>query len=396
MKQRLENEESAEPLGSTTAQPYDPGFPVHPKRFNQKNEMFKRSRWEEASLPDGKRFFMDPTPTENRPGWGHADRAAQAAAWNLEDRYAHGNLRSNSGLYSWDGISKKTERLLAANDRLVKNPEEMSGMVKSVAKHLGADMVGICRVHPNWVYASELDAVTSEERPLALPAGCDQAVVMAIEMNYDTLRSASRVLQNVTAGLAYSKMGFLASQVAAFIRSLGYRAIPSGNDTSLAVPMAMAAGLGESSRMGLLITAKYGPRVRLCKVFTDLPLAPDFFKPFGVEAFCRDCKTCAEYCPSHAISHGEQTTEGPSPSNHSGTRKWYINADKCFHYWATRQISCTQCIRVCPFNKPPVWIHDVSRFFIKRATIFNRFLVWVDKKMGYLKPYHPDRFWNHD
>jgi reductive dehalogenase len=385
------------PMTRNTAgqQAYDPGFPVHPKRFNQKYVMFLRAMWDEASLHDGKRFYVDPTLAENHLGWRHVDRAAQAAAWNLEDQFAQGNQRGNSGLYSWEGISKKAERLLAANGKVENAPDEMSRMVKAVARHLGASMVGICQVHPNWVYSREFDRNSGEGHPLELPEGCDNAVVMAIEMDYETIRSSSRVLQNVAAGLGYSKMAFLASQVAAFIRGLGYRALPSGNDTAINIPLAMAAGLGECSRMGLLVTPKFGPRIRLCKVFTDLPLAVDSYRPFGVEAFCKICKTCAKYCPAQGIAYGDMTVEGPTVSSHSGLRKWYINAEKCFSFWATRQISCIQCIRVCPFNKPAGRIHDFSRFLIKRTSLFNRFLVWVDKRMGYLKPFHPDRFWNH-
>ena len=72
-------------------------------------------------------------------------------------------------------------------------------------------------------------------------------------------------------GQGYSMMVYTANLMAAFIRGLGYKAIPCGNDTALSIPLAMAAGLGEWSRMGLLVTEKFGPRVRLCKVFTDMP-----------------------------------------------------------------------------------------------------------------------------
>jgi len=34
------------------------------------------------------------------------------------------------------------------------------------------------------------------------------------------------------------------------------------------------AGLGELGRNGLLVTPEFGSRVRLCKVFTELPLQP--------------------------------------------------------------------------------------------------------------------------
>jgi len=44
------------------------------------------------------------------------------------------------------------------------------------------------------------------------------------------------------------------------------------NDTALSIPLAIDAGLGELGRNGLLITAEYGYCIRLCKIFTNLPL----------------------------------------------------------------------------------------------------------------------------
>ncbi|MBW1977418.1 MAG: reductive dehalogenase [Deltaproteobacteria bacterium] len=368
------------------------GFPVPDYRFDQKNEMFKRAFWDEQFETQRTRFYNE-VGFQDKPGWGKVDFSIRNAAWNVEWSFGMGNSRSNSGLYAWEGIHPKAERFVRTGGRVEGTPSEMSNVVKKAALRLGADLVGICRVHPNWVYSHEYNLITQEHYPLELPKGCDNAVVMAIEMDYHTLRSSSMVLQGFATGHAYSKMAFLANMVAAFIRGLGYRAVPCGNDTALSIPLAMAAGLGEWSRMGLLVTKKLGPRVRLCKVFTDLPLAHDHFEPFGVVEFCKTCKTCASNCPSQAISHGEMTTEGPNISSHSGALKWYINAEKCYTYWGTRRTDCTQCIRVCPFNKMPGKIHDLSRFLIKRAPLFNRLLVKLDEVLGYQKTLPVSRFW---
>jgi len=64
--------------------------------------------------------------------------------------------------------------------------------------------------------------------------------------------------------------------------NLGYRAVATMNDTALAIPYALKAGLGEYGRHGLLITKEFGPRVRIGKIFTDLPLAYDRPTSFGV------------------------------------------------------------------------------------------------------------------
>jgi reductive dehalogenase len=155
----------------------------------------------------------------------------------------------------------------------------------------------------------------------------------------------------------------------------------------------MAAGLGEWSRMGLLVTEKFGPRVRLCKVFTDLPLQYDSYQPFGVVEFCKSCKKCATHCPSQAIPAGDMTTEGPSSCNQHGILKWYVDPEKCYSFWARNRMDCTTCIRVCPFNQKPGRIHDVVRAFIKRTTLLNNFFIWMDGITGHEKPFPSGRFW---
>jgi epoxyqueuosine reductase len=371
----------------------DYGFEVVPTRFDQKNEMFKRAVWDENFIEKGRRFYRDAPEFDDRLGWEHRDWAAAAAAWNLEDRHAKGNVRGNFGMYEWEGMSGKGQRIVHGGRRAQGKPEEMSRDVKRIALQFGASAAGVCRVHPAWVYSHQFSVETGEHKPLELPSGMDNAVVLAIPMDYHTVRSASQPIANIATGLGYSQMAIVANLVASFIRYMGYRAIPSGNDTAMSIPMAMAAGLGELGRLGLLVTEKHGPRVRLCKVFTDMPLAPDRYRPFGVAEFCKVCKLCTRYCPAKAISDGDMTTEGPTMSNQHGPRKWYINPERCFSYWAEKQVSCSRCIRSCAFNKLPGPLHDLTRAIIKRTSLLNPLIVRIDKLLRYAKPYHAKRYW---
>jgi reductive dehalogenase len=372
----------------------DVGFPVPSYKFDQKNEMFRRALWDEHFTGLWDQFFD--VKYRNKPGWQKLDYAALTAAWNVENGFAQGCSRSNFGLYSWEDRNPDVDRLAKIGDPVKGPPSEMARWVKKAARHFGADLVGISKVHPNWVYSHEYTRNTREYFPIRLPDGLETAIVMAVAMDYDTIRSESVVLQSTTVAKAYSTMAFVANLVAGFVRTLGYRAIPAGNSLTLSIPLAMAAGLGESSRMGLLITETHGPLVRICKVLTDMPLACDTYRPFGVTEFCKTCKTCAQVCPSQAIPHGGQTTEGPSRSNHSEILKWYLNSEKCLSHWAKMHVDCSQCVRVCPFNKPPGMIHDLTRFFIKRTTRLNRLFVWLDRTMGYQKRLPVKRFWGED
>ena len=282
-------------------------FPVPTYRFDQKNEMFKRSIWDEKLQPHRKRFYEE-VVYQQKIGYRKLDYAFSNATWNLEWSFGSGNARSNHGLYSWDGIVERMKRYVETGDPVKESPERMSQIIKKVARFLGAGAVGICRVHPNWVYSHEFNLLAREHYPINLPEDSQTAIVIAIPMDYEAIRSAPGGVSGAATGLGYSMMALVANLLAAFIRGLGYRAIPCGNDTALSIPLAMAAGLGEGSRMGLLITEKYGPRVRLCKVFTNLPLQVDSFRAFGALAFCKTCKKCSTHCPSQAISDDDMTT----------------------------------------------------------------------------------------
>ena len=372
----------------------DPKFPfsVPTYQFDQKNEMFKRRTWDEKIRPHGDRLYKT-IKYQDRYGYRKLDYALRNAAWNMEYDFGFGNMRSNIGLYSWTEIADKVKRFVET-DGPVMNPAEMnSRIIKKAARYLGADLVGICWVHPNLVYSHEYDLVNMEHHPIELPDRCTNAIVMTVEMDYDSTRYSPDAISGASTGLGYSKIAFVANLLATFIRGLGFQAVPSGNDTALSIPLAMAAGLGELGRMGLLVTEQFGPRVRICKVFTDLPLQYDDYRPFGIAEFCNTCKKCAIDCPSQAISYGDPTTEGPSFSNHSGVLKWYINPEKCFLFWTKNWLDCNNCVRVCPFNKPQGILHDAVRAVIRNLPQFNRLFVWMDDILGYGKPVRVKNFW---
>jgi epoxyqueuosine reductase len=65
------------------------------------------------------------------------------------------------------------------------------------------------------------------------------------------------------------------------------------------MPSAIAAGLGELGRNGLVITEKYGARISLGNpILTDLPLESDQPIDIAVEDFCKICRKCATACPT--------------------------------------------------------------------------------------------------
>jgi len=362
------------------------------ERFDQKDEIFKRARWD-PSLQNEAKHFLSTVYPKNKKGYTLKDLALRDAAWYIENTFAHGCRIHNLGLLSWESKAQEASRVPADVKLEVYDAWKTSQDIKKVAKLFGASLVGIAELDRLWIYSHTFDASTHEHKELELPHEYKYAVVMAFEMDYSLVKTSPTWLAQGTEGIEYSRMPFTASMLAQFIRDLGYQAIPCGNDTAISIPLAIDAGLGELGRNGLLITKEFGPRVRIAKVFTDLPLVPDKPADLGITRFCEVCKKCVTNCPGQAIMRGERTIGRHNISNATGELKWPINAEKCFAFWVRNNGSCMNCIRVCPFNKPAGWLHDMARWLVKHTPQLDSSLVKLDGLFGYGKQAEPN-FWS--
>jgi len=351
------------------------------RRFDERNNGFSRSdRGEIQSLSKALEHGLTTKSVKNVPGHTREDYALNLAARTIDTI-----IRKMA--YSRESLSRRWE--IPGDGMLANDASEMTEKVKRVARWFGASLVGICEVNPLWIYShwGEHNAKWIPEfspgDPVELPEEYRYAAVIAIEMEHDDVKRSPAVCPSIDLG--YSKMAFVASSVAEFIRLLGYKAIPSGNDMALNIPLAVDAGLGELGRNGILITEKYGPRVRLCKVFTDLPLVPDKPVDLGVQHFCETCGLCAKYCPGQAIPKGERTDQPVDKSNNTGLLKWPVNTERCLTWWYRSGTGCAVCIRACPWNKPPGILHNFVRAVNKRTSIFDWLFIKGDEWMGYGK-----------
>ena len=366
------------------------------ERFDQCNDMFRRTRYDPEWIRRAETFYRPfQAQIRDKPGYGYEEHALSNAAWLVERAWAKGCRGSgHDGLYRWADPDADDDEGFPLPRLDVSDLVGVSQKVKRAARLFGASLVGICELDQRWLYSHVSDDLARQRLPLEIPEGFRYAIAMAIEMDYDLMRTSPAGGAAAATGLGYSKMAFTAGMLAEFIRNLGYRALPCGNDTALSIPIAVQAGLGELGRNGLLITEKYGPRVRLCKVFTDLPLAPDRPRFFGVEEFCGVCLKCAQDCPSRAISFGEKTTEALNISTNPGVLKWPVNGEQCYKYWVANKLDCATCIRVCPFNQEQGWIHDLVRAGVKHAPWLNRMYLSFDQVLGYGRQRDPAAVWD--
>ncbi|UCE95836.1 MAG: reductive dehalogenase [Candidatus Bathyarchaeota archaeon] len=310
------------------------------RRFNSKQIVFDRITWD--SSWKGYMCMYDEhvleMVSEGKPGYSRLDFALAYASWIVHDAFEGGfswkKIKLNRTPVATIGIDWTKPRYEADD------PHKISNHIKRAANLFGASQVGICRLNRDWIYA---DADISEK--------FENVIVFAVEMDANGIAASPAVPAAVATGLGYSKMAFILALMGEFIRNLGYEALQCGNDTALSIPLAIDAGLGELGRNGLLITPKNGPRVRLCKIFTDLPLESDTPIEFGVKKFCKKCKLCAENCETDAISMDDEPSfEIACRSNNPGVLKWYVDVERCYLYWCENGIDCSTCIKVCPYN----------------------------------------------
>ncbi|MDH4146510.1 MAG: 4Fe-4S dicluster domain-containing protein [Acidimicrobiia bacterium] len=324
------------------------------ERFSQVDDVFSRSFWDEAVRDDAtERFYA----TYRRPlarwrkanGFTQKDYAVRNASWHVTDIFAE--MREDDDRR--DGFLDDLSMLRDGPDEKVAlgTPSETAAELKHVARTFGADLVAVTAYDHRWTYTERFSAATGAAKPNDLPGGLDHVVVIGQAMDHDLIRTAPSALSGTATGLGYSRDALVLLATAQYIRNLGYRAVPSMNDTALAIPYAIAAGLGEYGRHGLLITPEFGPRVRIGKIFTDLPLAHDRPRRFGVREFCDACDRCSAACPARAIPAGEPVPVALNRSGIRGVRKWSVDGEACFGYWSKINSDCAICVRVCPFTR---------------------------------------------
>lgn len=379
------------------------------ERYKSYNNMFGRNRWDEefkakkAALPQD---VKDQKIAANDPGWTPFDVALRTSA-----SWLRGNKGANA--YGWVTEASDKEKKLTGYTL-----NEITKKLKVAALFNGACAVGIAEMDEKWVYAdvgstqeaSRLQDITNtkvpvkgDEGPIEIPKSMNRVIVMLIEQDYEcyTVNGIS-MLNSAAASQGYSMMKYAAASVAAYVRDLGYQAIPCGNDTAQSIPQAIAAGLGEHGRHGLLISPKFGSRVRICKVLTDMPLNIDSPISFGAKEFCEKCELCATYCPSGCIPKGDSYSfDTFDINNQPGVEKWQVDQEKCYLYWTQAGVGCANCQSACPFTKPQGWVHEATKILIgAKVGSLDSMLANLDEISGYgayeedVDPDDSEDFWN--
>ena len=253
------------------------------------------------------------------------------------------------------------------------DPEKNSVRIKSTAHYLGADVVGVCEVPAHAYYSHDTlgEPITPEE---------SNAVVIMLDSHRDTTDGSSgddwiTGTQRLSEQLRGAE---IASLLAAHIRQLGFEAEAHTEAAGSVrhVPLMLAAGLGELSRIGDVVVNPFiGPSQASVVVTTNMPLQSDKPVDFGLQDICSKCKRCARECPSDAISFGERRML-------DGVEQWTRDFEKCTTYVLDNPggSGCTRCVKVCPFDAPDtvgqrMWV----RAAISIPLLRKRFIARADR-----------------
>ena len=252
------------------------------------------------------------------------------------------------------------------------SPEILTRTVKRLTKYYGALDCGITILKSAHIYSHIGRGSGKYGAPVELKH--KYAIAFVVEMDYQMIGSAPYPPVTMESGRQYVELARVAVQLAAAIRSLGFpaRAHIDGNYRVIAPLVARDAGLGEIGRMGLLMTPRQGPRVRVGVVTTDIPLIADNYQANGsLIDFCNICQKCADNCPSQSIPHGDREVN-------NGVVRWKISPESCYHYWTIIGTDCGRCLAVCPYSHPDNWAHNIVRWGISKSGTFRRAALVLD------------------
>lgn len=219
------------------------------------------------------------------------------------------------------------------------------------ARDWGADLTAVADT-------SRLAGIETD--PPDLLEGYPRAVSMAVRladgiMDPVTKRPTplyARHYQSVNALLDH-----IATRVSGLLQSWGGRALPIPASHILDEErfvaslshkaVALHAGLGWQGKSMLLVTPRFGPRVRLVTVLTDLPLQANA----PLKNRCGKCTQCVEACPAGAIKNA-------STDLHFAARQEALDLDACVGQLRRNEQEehippylCGVCVSACPWGK---------------------------------------------
>lgn len=305
----------------------------------------------------------------------------------VKDRSKKPNPGLNKRWNPANDIFPEVARKLGYKDNKARyTPKENSAMIIEISKWLGANEAGIFKFDPRFVYSFTMPIPGTTLPPgVPLPAKKFEkykyGIQVIVDQNWErTLNDPGHSWWSINhSGAAYSTSAWIVTRLAALIRDMGYNAIAEHGEfwyETVETPGSVYSGLGEYGRLSdVVVPTAGGLRFKSATVFTDMPLDVLERKYVGADAFCNWCTRCARACPTDAIALGEKTTD-------NGITMWHVDRDKCsrFRVASLTGSCCNECLKACPYNKPPSVFHKIGNYLVKNSGLAR--MMFGDRGLG--------------
>ncbi len=218
--------------------------------------------------------------------------------------------------------------------------------LREFSRQRGADLFGIANLLPARDFIASGNNPLVTQFPRAISMGMQLCDAIVEEHTPDELRRNSIYWHHVYEVVSRA-LDFLAYDVARWLIGQGFQALPVPASTPYNFDKlegifshklaAHLAGLGWIGKSCLLLTDRFGRRVRFVSVLTDAPL--DAGTPFDKN--CGKCRVCVDTCPVRAFTGVEfRADEG---------REVRFDVFKCSEY--RREHPCGLCVSSCPMGR---------------------------------------------
>jgi len=219
--------------------------------------------------------------------------------------------------------------------------DDLTQEMKMIAQSEGACIFGVAPV-------KRFRNAPSGHKPSEILPKAKNVVVTGLKLLngiVETIPSRPYALQYT---LLNNELNRIALKISRHLEAQGYRSVPIPASGYM-VPgklvgetshrhAAVMAGLGELGVSNLLLTPKFGPRVRLVSVITEAPLKPS---PLLRSQICNRCYKCVEACPARALT----------PEGILDKKKCWKQLIKTRKRLGVSETICGICIKVCPIGR---------------------------------------------
>ncbi len=189
----------------------------------------------------------------------------------------------------------------------MKNPKENVEKLNSLCRQWGASLFGVADLRTFKKEEFLLLPASLNQLPLAISTGFHLSDAILEEIEHQPTPLYFHHYQRVN--ILLDTIGLIVSST---IQDLGYQALPipasqivdwkNQKGRLSHKHVARAAGLGWIGRNNLLVNEKFGSRIRLVTILTDLPLEVD--SPLAKD--CGSCRACMKVCPAGAIKEKQE------------------------------------------------------------------------------------------